>query len=585
MAGWSISSVGARDFMPHVLPHRGLLWLVLILSCVLPEARAREAEKSVRAIIVFDVSGSMRQSDPNRLSVAAAQLFSNLSQPNDAVGLATFSDRAVGVMPVVSPQDASAKETLQRHLTKLEFNGQTTNLAAALEAGLAAFPDQEDSSHRKLVLLLTDGRLDLGKHREKEEAAARARIVDSLIPEYHRRDISLYTIAFTTAADRGFLEEMAEASAGESRFIADAQTLHQAFSQIFIGAHGAESFSLDQASIRIDASIKELSLVFAKSTPGERIALLTPQQRTVQASDTPEGTTWLSTPAYDLVRMREPQHGIWQIERSGNVQSGVGIIAESTLSLQVEFGTAFIETGVPLAIRAFLEDESQTPASVHHEEEQTTTAQVSTPDGPLSLILAPQTDGSFSATTPVLRTAGKYSISVTTTTPTLQRQRTRTFEVHRECLQGSVTQVAPVKVQVAMHSSCPSFKSLSIEAEYTAANNSKQRMPLHATQPGLFEAALPTAPAGHRAYVNVVIRGESPGEGAFTLTKGPWPLPAPPAVGKHAPAADANKRDVVVRAGRTLLKINVVLVLMGMLGCAVYWSILRFKKEGSWKKP
>ena len=572
--------------MLHVQPHPGPLWLLLIASCVLPQARARDAEKPVQALIVFDVSGSMRVSDPNRLSVAAAQLFGNLSQPGDAVGLAAFSDHAVPLIPVISGEDASAGKTLQRSLAKLEFNGQTTNLVAALEAGLAAFPDKEDSSHRRLVLLLTDGELDLGKHREEEEAAARIRIVNSLIPEYHHRDISLYTIAFTTAADRGFLEEMAEAGAGESRFIADAQTLHQAFSQIFIGAHDAQSFPLEQGSIRIDESIKELSLVFAKSTPGEHIALLTPQRRTVQANDIPEGMTWLSTPTYDLVRMHEPQPGIWQIERSGNVQSGVGIIAESTLSLQVELGAAFIETGVPLAIRAFLEDESQTPARVRHEETQTITVELSTPDGsPVSLVLALQADGSFTALTPVLRATGKYSMIVTATTPTLQRQRTRSFDVHPECLQGSVSQVTPVKVQVALHSSCPAFKDLSIEAEYTTVNKAMQRVPLRSTQPTLFEADLPTASGGTGAYVNLLIRGESRDEGTFTLTKGPLPLPivAPP-VDKQAPAV-AKEHGVVIRAGHMLLKINAGLALLGALGYAVYWSTLRVKKRWPWKKP
>lgn len=573
--------------MPYTLLHRGVLWLVVILSCGLPQAGAKEAEKPVQALIVFDVSGSMRHSDPNRLSVAAAELFSNLSQPGDAVGLAAFSDQAVPLVPVVPDPNASARETLQRSLSKLQFTGQTTNLVAALEAGLAAFPDQDDRSHRKLVLLLTDGQLDLGKHHEAEEAAARTRILESLIPEYHRRDIALYTIAFTSAADRGFLKEMAGASAGESQFIADAPTLHQAFSQIFIGAHGAESFPLKQSSIRIDESIKELSLVFAKSTPGERIALLTPQRKKVQASNTADGMTWLSTPAYDLVRMHEPQPGIWQIQRSGNVQSGVGIIAQSTLSLQVELGAAFIETGTPLAIRAFLEDESQTPASIRHEETQTVTAEVSTPDGPLvSLTLAPQPDGSFSATTPVLQTAGKYSVMVTATTPTLQRQRTRPFNVHPECLQGSVSKQAPVKVQVALHSSCPAFKSLSIEAEYTEANNVKQRVPLHATQPDLFEADLPAAAIGQKAFVNLLIHGGSPDEGNFTLTKGPWPVPiATPVVAIHAPAPAKNEHDVLVRAGRTLLKINAGIALLSVLGYAAYWSAPRIKKRWPWKKP
>jgi Mg-chelatase subunit ChlD len=564
----------------QVQAHPGLLWFLLIASCVPQAVRAEEAEKSVQALIVFDVSGSMRQSDPNRLSVAAAQLFVNLSQPGDAVGLAAFSERTTSLFAVSSGKDANAKQALQRSLASLQFNGQTTDLAAALEAGLVAFPDQEDVSHRRLVLLLTDGELDLGKDRAEAEAAALARIRNSLIPEYHRRGILLYTIAFTTAADREFLGELAEASAGASSFIADAQTLHQAFSQIFIGTHDAQTFPLEQAGIRIDDSIKELSLVFAKSDPDERITLLTPGQRTVQASDMAEGMTWLSTPAYDLVRMRNPQAGIWQIERPDKTQSGVGIIAESTLNLQVELGATFIETGSQLAIRAFLKDESQVPARIQHEEGQTVTAEVSAPNGSIvNVSLAPQADGSFIALTPLLGAAGKYSMTVTAMTSQLQRQRTRTFKVYPECLQGSVSSAARVKVQVALHSSCPAFKSISIEAEYTAANKVKQRVPLQATQPNLLEADLPSASGDKGAYVNLLIHGESPDEGAFTLTKGPIPLPmVPPPVAKHSPATPKIDHDGVARAMRKLLRINAGLAILGVLGFGVYWLIGRFRR-------
>lgn len=572
----------------RVQAHPGLLWLLLVASCVSQAVRAEEAEKSVQALIVFDVSGSMRQSDPNRLSVAAAQLFVNLSQPGDAVGLAAFSDRTTSLFPVSSGKDANAKQALQRSLAGLQFNGQTTDLAAALEAGLVAFPDQEDLSHRRLVLLLTDGELDLGKDRAEGEAAALARIRNSLIPEYHRRGILLYTIAFTTAADREFLRELAESSTGASSFIADAQTLHQAFSQIFIGIHDAQTFPLEQGGLRIDDSIKELSLVFAKSDPDERITLLTPGQRTVQASATAEGMTWLSTPAYDLVRMRNPQAGIWEIERPDKTQSGVGIIAESTLNLQVELGATFIETGSQLAIRAFLKDESQVPARIQHEEGQTVTAEVSAPNGSIvNVSLAPQADGSFIALTPLFGAAGKYSMTVTAMTSKLQRQRTRTFKVYPECFKGSVSSAARVKVQVALNSSCPAFKNMSIEAEYTAANKAKQRVPLQATQPNLLEADLPSASGGKGAYVNLLIHGESPDEGVFTLTKGPIPLPmvSPPAA-KHSPATPKIDHDGVARAMLKLLKINAGVTILAVLGFGVYWLIERFRRgRAQWLKP
>jgi hypothetical protein len=83
----------------------------------------------------------------------------------------------------------------------------------------------------------------------------------------------------------------------------------------------------------------------------------------------------------------------------------------------------------------------------------------------------------------------------------------------------------------------------------------------------------------------LLVRGES-SDGAFTLTKGPWPLPkkVTPAVVQPAVAASTNAHGVLVRAGRTLLEINVVIALLGALGYAAYWSTLRLRKGAPWKK-
>src|SRR5438874_9212765 len=212
-------------------------WVLLLQIAIWFEpalAGGAEASKSLRAIILFDVSGSMRHNDPQRLSIAAAQLFVDLAQAQDAVGLVVFSERGVPLVPLRTLADPSTRTLLHTNLRTLKFTGQTTDLAAALEAGLAGLPPDPDKTYRDLVLLLTDGQLDLGRQRRSEEPARLAHIRHVLLPQNQQRRIGLHTIAFTAEADQAFLQEIAQATGGEFRFIHDAAILHKAFSQLFI---------------------------------------------------------------------------------------------------------------------------------------------------------------------------------------------------------------------------------------------------------------------------------------------------------------------------------------------------------------
>ena len=89
----------------------------------------------MRAVIVFDNSGSMRQNDPQRLSRVAARLFLDLAQPHDHIGLVAFSETAIPLTPLLSMHAPTAKQTLLDRLRSLQFDGQTTDLGVALQAG------------------------------------------------------------------------------------------------------------------------------------------------------------------------------------------------------------------------------------------------------------------------------------------------------------------------------------------------------------------------------------------------------------------------------------------------------------------
>ncbi len=92
------------------MKHRGkpqhiplALLLLLAIWFDLAVTWGAEAPKPMRAIILFDVSGSMRQNDPQRLSVMAAQLFVDLAQPQDALA-GVSGDEGLGLVKTILPQ-------------------------------------------------------------------------------------------------------------------------------------------------------------------------------------------------------------------------------------------------------------------------------------------------------------------------------------------------------------------------------------------------------------------------------------------------------------------------------------------------
>ncbi len=557
-------------------PQRIPLALLLLLAIWFDLALSwgAEAPKPMRAIILFDVSGSMRQNDPQRLSVMAAQLFVDLAQPQDALGLVTFSDRGVPLVPVRALANPSTRTQLQTQLRALKFIGQTTNLAAALEAGLAGFPPAPDQVYHDLVLLLTDGQLDLGKQRRSEEPALLSHIKQVVLPQYRQRDIALYTIAFTAEADQALLQEMAQGTSGEFRFINNATMLHKAFSQLFIQAHKSESFPLNQGNFLIDDSIKDVSLVFAKRDPHERIGLVTPQHEVAHADKLPPGMTWNSTPSYDRVQITQPEPGTWQIERPGGVQEGVAIIGSSTLSLQVELSPPYHEGGELISMRAFLQDQGQPMRDAQQVGQLTVRAEVTTPQREtVTLILAPQSAGVFAATLPALQVPGEYALMVTATSPTLQRQRPLSFTLHPLCFQATVSSAPPMTARLLLSDACPPFETLAVEAERTTDNRSTTRIALPSPQAGRFEATIPPLVAGQTGQVTLHIHAHPRGAEPFMLVKGPWSLPVTPAAPAPRPPPAppaANSHDATAGTVRTFLVLNGILVLVGVSGYGLY---------------
>lgn len=560
------------------------MWSVLFCLASSLATPVALAATPMRAVILFDNSGSMRQNDPLRLSRMAVQLFVELARPHDQLALVAFSDTGVPIMPLTSLASPGVRQTILSRLRTLQFDGQTTDLAAALQAGLASLPASQEDGYRDLVLLITDGKLDLGPKRRSAEPLARQGIQEAILPQYRQRGIVVYTIAFTDAADRLLLQDMAQGTGGEWRYVANAPMLHKAFSDLFIAAKEAESIPIHKGTVVMDHSIQEAALILAKPDAQEAIGLITPQQQRLHAHSAHPGVQWQVTPAYDMIQLTTPEPGTWRLERTSEGQDDVAIIGASTLHLEVTLTPDYLEAGEPFRIRARLLEQHQPLRDPQRLQAFTVQADLQIPDNTsqaLSFQLDPTT-GEFLATGITPEAERPHRLRVMASSSAVQRQRVLTLLPQPRCFIPAVLTEPAVTVQVTLNEVCPAFETLQLAAGYIEekAPEPITWQPMIATQPRLFQVTLPRPTPENGAGILVRLHGQWGAQRHFTVLKGPLLLPEllPPPPSPSSTPPPFAWRTLAKTVGWQLLLINTLLGVMGGGGYRLYYAPRRHRR-------
>lgn len=140
-----------------------------VLSLLMTSTYALGTEyDDLDVVVVMDTSGSMRMSDPKRVSVAAIKMLVNMMPAeNSRVGIVAFNTEAT-----VLTQDASGNPSLsdlaeiadvkyvKSQADSVVFTGDT-GIGTALKAATDLLSKKSDSNHKRAIILFTDGVVDL----------------------------------------------------------------------------------------------------------------------------------------------------------------------------------------------------------------------------------------------------------------------------------------------------------------------------------------------------------------------------------------------------------------------------------------
>lgn len=393
------------------------------------ETQASDGQKNgaqeIRVLI--DVSGSMKQNDPENLRIPAIKLLINLFPDDTKAGFWMFAEHP---QVLISPQIVSKtwKKQALKKINKIHSRGQLTDIEKALQVATQDWRKSTNFKNRHLILL-TDGMVDVSRD-FMESADSRERIIDSIIPKLQQQEIKIHTIALSENADKGLMKRLALATGGWNETIQSAQQLQRVFLKLFNKTIPQDTLPLTGNKFMIDSQIKEFSVLVFRKPGAEDTRIITPDEQELLYQKAVDNVNWLHEKNYDLVTVKKPEPGQWRIVAETDPDNQIMIVTDLKLEMQeVANSVGKDET---LDIEVFLTDQGQLITRANFLNMLDIQLQQKIPDGQTKqwpLLPNQEKAGFFSRQLKESRVSGKYEIVVNVDGNTFKRQIKRSFEV------------------------------------------------------------------------------------------------------------------------------------------------------------
>lgn len=316
-----------------------------------PLAAVAHAEPPLDVVLVMDSSGSMKKNDPQELRKPAARLLISLLGGHDRVSVVSFSDQGYPIVYLTPTMPEQNQAKLFGAVEKISSKGAYTNISAALQAADRVLDRDEEENRKRMIVLMSDGRMDLGEAQESKQAIED--VLTEVVPGLKEQGVAIHTIAFTDQSDTRLLQGIAALTGGQFHLAKTDKELHRVFATIFEQSKSPDVIPFKGETFQIDASVKEITIVAGKDGSGQAVTLTSPAQETMTAQAHGAMTRWMESPEFDLITIKDPQPGAWQISP---VAEGNRAYVITDLKLHADFTPLSPKQGDDLLITSWLED-------------------------------------------------------------------------------------------------------------------------------------------------------------------------------------------------------------------------------------
>ncbi len=332
---------------------RRLLSILLATLLLAYSASNPAAEPGVDIVFVLDSSGSMKQSDRERLRIQAAKMFIQLLDKNDRAALVSFSGKAYAITGLLPLKQASNEQKLLKAVDKISDKGAFTNIYQALEKARELLVRHKSPGRKQHIILMSDGKMDVG--RQERNLTLTERTLEAIAPRLARDRIKVHTISFARSSNIPLMKLIAEDTRGVFTLLQGPEDIHQVFEHIFQRAKRPDMLPVNEDSFVVDEAVKEITVLATKYRPDSRIILETPDGDTLSARRHGPSVRWYQARQFDLITLRNPASGYWLIKYS---ESGNKAYIVTDLKLQVET-VPEVPVNSPFLVQAWLEKDGK----------------------------------------------------------------------------------------------------------------------------------------------------------------------------------------------------------------------------------
>ena len=328
--------------------------IIMLLTCLSTAVSAEElteedsGQMNLDVVFVLDSSGSMNESDPNRVAVDAFSLFTDLCDESCSLGYTVYSEK-IKESEEITPLDKKHLASLRDKITSLNTNPYgDTDIALGLTKAMSLHQANKDTreNRKKAIILLSDGNTHLiGGSRTVAESQKE---LDTTLQKLNESNIPVYAIGlnYDGTLDKKETQKIASKTQGKAYETKSSEELPAIIADIFGDICEITGTRRPIVDGNVEINIKDKSVFYVNIVIRSRFTvnelnpvLLNPRREKVALTDN-DKVKMTSTDSYVLIKLIYPQDGRWKLQLENATD-------ENCVVTQIDFYSIYLTQNIP----------------------------------------------------------------------------------------------------------------------------------------------------------------------------------------------------------------------------------------------